>query len=116
MGSERGDNDLQMRAARLAQELLWAIGVLLGDDHSILHDWESFFWVLFWICVHFNGPQGKARVTDFDCWNYEETVKLAKLKLGTVSDEDIFIQFVPSNDTGQVDRTLGLKKAKYGLA
>ncbi|VTT78606.1 unnamed protein product [Fusarium fujikuroi] len=26
-----------------------AIGALLGEQHSFMHDLESFFWVLFWI-------------------------------------------------------------------
>ena len=30
-----------------------AIGVLLGEKHSFMHDLESFFWVLFWICIHY---------------------------------------------------------------
>ncbi|KAJ0103725.1 hypothetical protein J7T55_001741 [Diaporthe amygdali] len=38
-----------------------AIGVLLGEQHSFMHDLESFFWVLFWICVHYDGPN-KPRV------------------------------------------------------
>ncbi|RMJ01691.1 hypothetical protein CDV36_015615 [Fusarium kuroshium] len=33
-----------------------AIGALLGEQHSFMHDLESFFWVLFWICIHYNGP------------------------------------------------------------
>ncbi|KAL2169557.1 hypothetical protein VTG60DRAFT_5950 [Thermothelomyces hinnuleus] len=33
-----------------------AIGALLGEQHSFMHDLESFFWVLFWICIHCNGP------------------------------------------------------------
>ncbi|KAK0737995.1 hypothetical protein B0T18DRAFT_296162, partial [Schizothecium vesticola] len=33
-----------------------AIGALLGEQHSFMHDLESFFWVLFWICIHRNGP------------------------------------------------------------
>jgi len=69
-----------------------AIGALRGEKHSAMHDYESFFWLLFWICIHYQGPDGRALETEFDCWNYEETVKLAKLKLGTVSDEDIFLE------------------------
>lgn len=66
-----------------------AIGALLGEQHSFMHDLESFFWVLFWICIHYHGPgQGKA-VPDFDTWNYANMGQLAKLKLGTVADEDI---------------------------
>ncbi|KAH6988698.1 hypothetical protein EDB80DRAFT_555094, partial [Ilyonectria destructans] len=38
-----------------------AIGALLGEQHSFMHDLGSFFWVLFWICIHYNGPdQGRA--------------------------------------------------------
>ncbi|WVO16474.1 hypothetical protein L204_104151 [Cryptococcus depauperatus] len=33
-----------------------AIGVLWGHEHSFMHDLESFFWVLFWICIHYDGP------------------------------------------------------------
>ncbi|KAI0599143.1 hypothetical protein F4775DRAFT_128571 [Biscogniauxia sp. FL1348] len=70
-----------------------AIGALLGEQHSFMHDLESFFWVLFWICIHDNGPDRKRLnrvVPQFDKWNYADTEELAKLKLGTVSDEDIF--------------------------
>ncbi|KAJ6102052.1 hypothetical protein N7486_004479 [Penicillium sp. IBT 16267x] len=38
-----------------------AIGSLLGEKHSFMHDLESFFWVVFWICIHYEGP-GKGRV------------------------------------------------------
>lgn len=31
-----------------------AIGVLLDKKHSFLHDIESFFWMLFWICIHYD--------------------------------------------------------------
>ncbi|KAL2259061.1 hypothetical protein VTK26DRAFT_7399 [Humicola hyalothermophila] len=67
-----------------------AIGALLGEQHSFMHDLESFFWVLFWICIHCNGPGEGEVVAEFEKWNYAETEELAKLKLGTVSDEDIF--------------------------
>ncbi|KAI1418951.1 hypothetical protein F5Y12DRAFT_789471 [Xylaria sp. FL1777] len=29
-----------------------AIGLLDDEQHSYMHDLESFFWVLFWICLH----------------------------------------------------------------
>ncbi|KAK4095776.1 hypothetical protein N658DRAFT_570173 [Parathielavia hyrcaniae] len=67
-----------------------AIGALLGEQHSFMHDLESFFWVLFWICIHCDGPGEGKVVAEFDKWNYANTEELAKLKLGTVSDEDIF--------------------------
>jgi hypothetical protein len=67
-----------------------AIGVLLGEKHSFMHDLESFFWVLFWTCIHYDGPNKGKIVPQFEEWNYLNTEKLAKEKLGTVSDEDIF--------------------------
>jgi hypothetical protein len=47
--------------------------------------------VLFWICIHYEGPNEKSLVIrDFDEWNYVSMEELAKLKLGTVSDDHIF--------------------------
>ncbi|KAH8424151.1 uncharacterized protein LDX57_001905 [Aspergillus melleus] len=67
------------------------IAQLLGDELTFLHGLESFFWVLFWVCIHFNGPNDTGRVVkEFDEWNYVSTEDLAKLKLGTVSDDEIF--------------------------
>ncbi|KAI1905715.1 hypothetical protein LOZ65_006946, partial [Ophidiomyces ophidiicola] len=70
-----------------------AIGVLLDDEqHSFMHDLESFFWVLFWICIHYEGP-GKDRVVkEYDEWNYMNTEKLAKQKKGEVDHEGDFLK------------------------
>ncbi|KAH6952364.1 serine/threonine-protein kinase Sgk2 [Ilyonectria sp. MPI-CAGE-AT-0026] len=57
-----------------------AIGALLGEQHSFMHDLESFFWVLFWICIHCNGPEENKVVPEFDKWNYVNMGELAKLK------------------------------------
>jgi protein kinase-like protein len=76
-----------------------AIGVLLGEKHSFMHDLESFFWVLFWICIHYNGPdQGKA-VPRFEKWNYANMEELAVLKSGTISDESIFLRITEETFT-----------------
>jgi hypothetical protein len=45
---------------------------------------------LFWICIHYDGPNEERVVPQFDKWNYADPEELAKLKLGTVSDDDIF--------------------------
>lgn len=75
---------------RTGTRAFMAIGALLGEKYSFMHDLESFFWVLFWICIHYNGP-GKGRpVSRFDKWNFVETEELAETKLGIVSDQDIF--------------------------
>ncbi|KAH7304473.1 hypothetical protein B0I35DRAFT_445302 [Stachybotrys elegans] len=69
-----------------------AIGVLLGEQHSFMHDLESFFWVLFWICIHYNGPNEGRVVPEFDQWNFISMGSLAELKKGRVSHEGDFIK------------------------
>lgn len=69
-----------------------AIGVLLDDEqHSFMHDLESFFWVLFWICIHYDGPNQGRIVPQYEKWNYIDTKELAKLKKGEVGDESDFL-------------------------
>ncbi|KAK6955896.1 hypothetical protein Daesc_003542 [Daldinia eschscholtzii] len=76
-----------------------AIGVLRGRQHSFEHDLESFFWVLFWICIHYNGPKEKRVVCEFDEWNVIGTSELATLKRGTIADETDFIDILTQNFT-----------------
>jgi hypothetical protein len=76
-----------------------AIGALLGEQHSFMHDIESFFWVLFWICVHYDGPDKTRVITEFDQWNYISMELLAKEKKGQVSDEGDFIRSAEENFT-----------------
>lgn len=77
-----------------------AIGALLGEQHSYMHDLESFFWVLFWICVHYEGP-GQGRVVPrFDKWNtVKDTEELASSKKGVIDDEEDFLKIVEENFT-----------------
>ncbi|KAK3936587.1 hypothetical protein QBC46DRAFT_366821 [Diplogelasinospora grovesii] len=68
-----------------------AIGVLLGEQHSFMHDLESFFWVLFWICVHYKGPGQERVVPRFDKWNtVNDMEELAQIKLGLITSEGFF--------------------------
>ncbi|KAH8654677.1 hypothetical protein BGZ61DRAFT_467601, partial [Ilyonectria robusta] len=76
-----------------------AIGALLGQDHSFMHDLESFFWVLFWICIHYNGPGKDIGPTDFESWNYESDNKLVGSKKGVISDEEDFLSSAEANFT-----------------
>ncbi|KAI0570679.1 hypothetical protein Alg215_10901 [Pyrenophora tritici-repentis] len=70
-----------------------AIGVLLEDEvHSFMHDLELFFWVLFWICIHYDGASEGRVVPQFEKWNYIDTEELAKLKKGEVGDESDFLR------------------------
>ncbi|KAI1420215.1 serine/threonine-protein kinase Sgk2 [Xylaria sp. FL1777] len=69
-----------------------AIGVLRDDEkHSFMHDLESFFWVLFWICVHYDGPGQDIGPTEFEEWNYVGTQKIADLKFALIGDERRFL-------------------------
>ena len=76
-----------------------AIGVLLDDEqHSFMHDLESFFWVLFWICIHYDGQQERI-VPRFDKWNYLDAEELADSKKGVVADERDFLKTAQTNFT-----------------
>ncbi|KAI1839534.1 hypothetical protein JX266_014252, partial [Neoarthrinium moseri] len=54
-----------------------AIGALLGEQHSYLHDLESFFWVLFWRCIHYSGPGQGRTIARFVNWNTMDMVELS---------------------------------------
>lgn len=69
-----------------------AIGALLGEQHSFMHDLESFFWVLFWICIHCDGPGGGKVVARYDQWNCMGTDELAESKAGAVAVERDFVK------------------------
>nr|ODN88949.1 hypothetical protein L203_02355 [Cryptococcus depauperatus CBS 7841] len=101
------DLDLAIRVSRIGasgakgktgMRVFMAIGVLWGQEHSFMHDLESFFWVLFWICIHYDGP-GKPISSKYDRWNYEEDSELAVLKAGTIVDENMFVATMFSSFT-----------------
>jgi len=69
-----------------------AIGALLGEEHSFMHDLESFFWVLFWICVHYDTNGRDVGPTVFDSWNFEGDDDLAEKKKGVIADEEDFLK------------------------
>ncbi|PYH88282.1 hypothetical protein BO71DRAFT_365724 [Aspergillus ellipticus CBS 707.79] len=76
-----------------------AIGLLLGEKHSFMHDLESFFWVIFWICIHYDGPTAGRVVPRFEKWNYVAMEELAELKKGAVAHEGDFITMVTDHFT-----------------
>lgn len=82
----------------------WAfrsIGVLYGEQHSFMHNFESFFWLLFWPFPFFTADPKRAascHLPKFDKWNYANSEELA------VSRDAVFHMkfrdFIwPSNDT-----------------
>jgi Fungal protein kinase len=76
-----------------------AIGVLLGEKHSFMHDLESFFWVLYWICIHYDGPGEGRTIPQFDMWNYVDTEVLVRMKKGEVAHEGDFLKSAEENFT-----------------
>jgi hypothetical protein len=76
-----------------------AIGTLLGEQHTFMHDLESFFWALFWICIHYDGPEQSRVTPEFEQWNYISMDLLAKEKKGQVSHEGDFIRSAEKNFT-----------------
>lgn len=50
-----------------------------------MYDLKSFFWVIFWICIHYKGL-GKGR------GNFIDTDELAGMKKSEISDEVDFVR------------------------
>ncbi|KAK3369484.1 hypothetical protein B0T24DRAFT_708101 [Lasiosphaeria ovina] len=76
-----------------------AIGVLRGEKYTFMHDHESFFCVLFWICIHYKGTGRGRIVPEFDKWNCLDMATLAYINQGQVSDERDFIRLAQENFT-----------------
>lgn len=60
-----------------------AIGVLRGEKNTYRHDLESFFWVIFWICIHYNGKR-EVKNSQFQMWNFIDMERLGNEKHGLV--------------------------------
>lgn len=79
-------------------KVFMSIGALYGEPHSFMHDLESIFWVLLWVCVHWDGPdRARRKVKGFDDWNCKPTTELAKLKIGMMSEGDKFQEEMKQN-------------------
>ncbi|MCJ1473154.1 hypothetical protein MMC13_001805 [Lambiella insularis] len=93
------DNDKASGAPnKTGTKFFMAIGALKGEHHNSMHDWGSFFWVLFWICIHWNGPcQERRKVKEFEEWNKKPIKELAEIKIGKVSEEDGFDEEMSDN-------------------
>ncbi|EWC48669.1 hypothetical protein DRE_01891 [Drechslerella stenobrocha 248] len=76
-----------------------AIGALLGEQHSFMHDLESIFWVLFWICIHYGAPGEHFKPTQFDQWNYYEDKALVRAKEGVIKGDKAFLREANDNFT-----------------
>lgn len=89
LGIQTGSDRASGAPGKTGTKVFMAIGALQGEHYNAMHDLESFFWVLFWICFHWNRPgQERRKVKEFEEWNKESTQKLANVKIGIVSEED----------------------------
>ena len=65
-----------------------------------MHNLKSFFWVLFWIYIHYDGPNKTSQVVPrFKKWNYADTEELAELKSELVSLEKHFLNRITDTFT-----------------
>lgn len=76
--------------AKTGTRAFMAVGLLLGEFHTCIHDLESFFWVFIWICVHYTSPEKAVVVPAFEQWNYIDDAPLALIKKGIISDRSDF--------------------------
>ncbi|EGC48869.1 phosphotransferase enzyme family protein [Histoplasma capsulatum var. duboisii H88] len=81
IGKERKDFEAQTRAqGKTGIRVFMAVGVLYGEKHCFMHDLESFFWVLFWICIRYDGLGKGSTLEQFEKWNYMGTEELVAAK------------------------------------
>jgi serine/threonine protein kinase len=68
-----------------------AMGLLDDAPHNFMHDLESFFWVLFWICVHHAGRgMWATKPSAYASWCTAPARQVANNKLGVVASEERF--------------------------
>ena len=89
------DNRASGAPSKTGTKIFMAIGALLGEHHCFMHDLESFFWVLFRVCIHYGGLDIEGRVkrrvvTEYEKWNYADIRELAEWKIGVIADESNF--------------------------
>lgn len=73
-------------AGRTGTRAFMSIGILAGEPHTFMDDLESFFWVLYWICIHFESSDLERVVYAFEEWNYRRPDELAIYKSGVISE------------------------------
>ncbi|KAJ4302178.1 hypothetical protein N0V88_002314 [Collariella sp. IMI 366227] len=81
--------------------LFKATGLLGGtEEQSFMHDLESCFWVIFWICIHHDSSAltwyDDTHFAEFQDWSSMDAETLGQAKLALVSDEIAFICLMES--------------------
>ncbi|KAG6096892.1 hypothetical protein E4U30_001164 [Claviceps sp. LM220 group G6] len=75
-------HDASTERTKIGTRAFMAIDLLHGmEEHSFLHDLESFFWVLYWICIHYGKSGTDSQISPrLDKWNYMDDLTLAAHK------------------------------------
>ena len=76
-----------------------ACDVLLGERHTFMHDLESFFWVLYWMCSHFTGPGQYTPNDEFDSWYHTDARSLGRQKFGLAIHGGCFLKILEEEST-----------------
>jgi hypothetical protein len=63
-----------------------------------MHDLESIFWVLFWICIHYDGPNQERVVPQFDKWNYVD-MEVGQTEIRHCGEGGNFMKTITDNFT-----------------
>ncbi|KAF2453033.1 hypothetical protein BDY21DRAFT_145487 [Lineolata rhizophorae] len=74
-----------------------AIGGLMNQPHTFMHDIESFFWVLVWISVCYDGQQKGARRAEVEKWDDYSVDLLAEIKYELISNRSRFLSWAFDN-------------------
>ncbi|KAI0196616.1 hypothetical protein EV127DRAFT_417080 [Xylaria flabelliformis] len=77
---------------RTGTRVFMAIGLLENEQHSYMHDLESFFWVLVWICVYYGAGGESVEKSPLDSWNYKNDEDLIDAKTGMIHNTHRFEQ------------------------
>ncbi|KAI5861527.1 hypothetical protein GGS23DRAFT_575496 [Durotheca rogersii] len=84
-------DEISGMASRTGTRAFMSIRVLWGEPHSFMDDLESFFWVLYWICVHHANAGSFRTVHKFEKWNREpDPAEVASMKIGLIAMDQNF--------------------------
>lgn len=76
---------------RLGRERLWPSRLFAALSTPLCMILNRFFWIFYWICVHYDGPSKHVGPTEFEEWNYINERHLAWTKFGLISDKSPFL-------------------------
>lgn len=76
-----------------------AIGLLASQEHTYMHDLESFFWVLLHICIYYGERGELIGSSRFEDWDDMDDEQLAEAKWAIVHDEKGLLEMAEGSFT-----------------